>query len=77
VTVLRARDRAQDARTGLLPERTCFRCDGEFRVPSEDRRVYCPACRNAYGFPAPTLTDFTPGAELALFPARGREVPGA
>jgi hypothetical protein len=77
VTVLRAHERAQDARAGLPPERTCYRCDVEFRVASEDRRVYCPACRTAYGFPAPTLTDFTPGAQLALFPARGREVRGA
>ena len=29
-----------------------FRCDGVFRVASDDRRVYCPACRAAYGFPA-------------------------
>jgi hypothetical protein len=58
------------------PERTCFRCDGEFRVPSEDRRVYCPACRAAYGFPAPNLTDFTPGAQLALFVARSSRVKG-
>jgi hypothetical protein len=74
VTVLCARDWAQDARAGLPPERTCFRCDGVFRVASEDRRVYCPTCRAAYGFPAPTLTDFTPGAQLALFTAGGRKV---
>ena len=55
-------------RSNPEPERTCYRCDGVFRVASEDRRVYCPACRTAYGFPAPTLTDFTPGAQLALFP---------
>jgi ribosomal protein S27AE len=34
-------------------ERTCFRCDGVFLVASVDRRVYCPACQLAYGFPAP------------------------
>ena len=74
MTVQRARRRAQHVRTGLPPERTCFRCDGFFRVASEDRRVYCPACRAAYGFPAPTLTDITPGAQLLLFTAGEREV---
>jgi hypothetical protein len=63
----------------VAPERTCYRCDCAFRVASDDRRVYCPACRAAYGFPAPLLADFTPGAQLALFPAgiapaKGREV---
>ena len=53
----------------IAPERTRFRCDGVFRVASDDRRVYCPACRREYGFPAPTLADFRPGAQLALFPA--------
>jgi hypothetical protein len=53
----------------LAPERTCYRCDGVFRVASDDRRVYCLDCRAAYGFPAPTLADFRPGAQLALFPA--------
>jgi hypothetical protein len=38
-------------------ERTCFRCDGVFRVASPDRRVYCWDCRDAYGFPAPTPYD--------------------
>lgn len=52
-----------------VPERTCFRCDGVFPVASDDRRVYCPACRHAYGFPAPVLSDFRPGAQLVLFPA--------
>ena len=74
MTVLRARERAQDARTGRPPERTCFRCDGVFTVASEDRRVYCPDCRTAYGFPAPMLTDFTPGAQLALFAVGGGRV---
>ena len=50
------------------PERTCFRCDGVFRVASDDRRVYCPACRSAYGFPVPAPADFRPGAQLVLFP---------
>lgn len=36
-------------------ERTCFRCDRVFRTASADRRVYCPTCRTAYGFPTPTL----------------------
>jgi hypothetical protein len=73
VTVQRARDRAsnKDDKTrrlaNLAPERTCFRCDSVFRVASDDRRVYCPACRTAYGFRAPVLADFTPGAQLALF----------
>ena len=53
----------------LAPERTCYRCDGVFRVASDDRRVYCPDCRAAYGFPAPTPADFWPGAQLVLFPA--------
>jgi hypothetical protein len=53
----------------LAPERTCYRCDGVFRVASADRRVYCPDCRAAYGFPAPTPADFWPGAQLVLFPA--------
>ena len=34
-------------------ERTCYRCDGVFPTASADRRVYCPLCRAAYGFPAP------------------------
>lgn len=54
------------------PLRTCFRCDGVFRVASDERRVYCPACRTAYGFPAPVLTDFRPGAQLPLFPVEAR-----
>jgi hypothetical protein len=37
------------------PERTCFRCDGIFRVACADRRVYCPACRATYGFPPPAV----------------------
>jgi len=74
VTVQRARDPAQDPRSGLPPERTCFRCDGVFRAAaSEDRRVYCPIRRTAYGFPAPTLTDFNAGAQIALFAAGGGE----
>ena len=36
-------------------ERTCYRCDGVFPTASADRRVYCPLCRVAYGFPAPSL----------------------
>lgn len=59
------------------PERTCFRCDDVFRVASDDRRVYCPACRTAYGFPAPILADFRPGAQLPLFPAERPEVRSA
>ena len=77
MTVLRARDRAQDARTGLPPERTCFRCDGVFRVASENRRVYCPACRTAYGFPAPALPDVIPGPQPAMFVIGGCEARGA
>ena len=60
---------AAQASAVLAPERTCYRCDGIFRVASDDRRVYCPDCRAAYGFPAPTLADFRPGAQLVLFPA--------
>lgn len=37
-----------------VPERTCYRCDGVFRVASPDRRVYCWDCRHAFGFPVPT-----------------------
>ena len=59
-------------RVDSAPERTCFRCDGVFRVASDDRRVYCAACRSAYGFPAPALADFTPGAQLPLFPVEVR-----
>lgn len=64
----RATRAASRPAAGVVPERTCFRCDGVFRVASDDRRVYCPACRNAYGFPAPTLADFRPGSQLPLFP---------
>lgn len=46
------------------PERTCFRCDRVFRVASADRRVYCAACRDAYGFPAPTPA--APQSRVAL-----------
>ncbi len=54
------------------PQRTCFRCDGVFRVASDERRVYCLACRTAYGFPAPALIDMRPGAQLPLFPVEVR-----
>jgi hypothetical protein len=54
VTVQRAYVRAGK------PERTCYRCDGVFRVASDDARVYCPACRCRYGFPAPSTTGSAP-----------------
>jgi hypothetical protein len=40
---------------GRVIERTCFRCLAEFATASVDRRVYCPACVTAYGFPAPSI----------------------
>ena len=61
----RARPRSGEE---TAPERTCFRCDGVLRAASEDRRVYCPACRTAYGFPAPTLTGLTPGRPAGALP---------
>lgn len=76
MTVTRARERAEqhdpDVSAAAPPERTCFRCDEVFRVPSDDRRVYCLDCRERYGFPAPTLTDFRPGTQLGLFSGQGR-----
>jgi hypothetical protein len=36
-------------------DRTCFRCLAEFPTTSADRRVFCPDCRAAYGFPAPSV----------------------
>jgi hypothetical protein len=35
--------------------RTCFRCDEVFHTGGIGARVYCPECRSAYGFPAPTV----------------------
>ena len=81
MTVQRGRDRAaiKDTRqqAAAAPERTCFRCDAVFQLASEDRRVYCAACRTTYGFPAPTLTDSGPAARLALFVASSPEVRSA
>ena len=75
MTVQRARTRATAPEVDVrAPERTCFRCDGVFAVAADDRRVYCPDCRRRYGFPGPTLADFTPGAQLGLFPAAGAVV---
>ncbi len=53
--------------TARVIDRTCFRCLAEFGTASTDRRVYCPACVAAYGFPAPSIpqTGIETGREVA------------
>jgi hypothetical protein len=52
---------------GRVIERTCFRCLAEFATASVDRRVYCPACVDGYGFPAPSIPQISSesGREVA------------